>query len=97
LDAAEKLKMVVKYVDLEMRRLWKAMDGYGQDYNLMKTDILASYLKITLGDQYMKKQLLKLVEKASFWVIDDEKDLLCLLPGIQTYCFIPGDQQQDHG
>jgi hypothetical protein len=42
LDAAEKSKMVVKYVDLETRRLWKAMDGYGQDYNLMKTDILAS-------------------------------------------------------
>jgi len=61
----EKTKMVVKYVDKEMKKFWKRLEGYGDDYVMLKRKIMGAYLKTLLEDKLTVAELVKLVKKGA--------------------------------
>jgi len=71
----EKAKMVVKYVDKETKQFWKRLEGYGDDYAMLKRKIMGAYSKTHLEDKPTVAQLVKLVKKSARDVVEDEEDL----------------------
>jgi len=53
LTTKEKAKMVVKYVDKETKKFWKRLEGYENDYAILKRKIMGAYLKTLLEDKPM--------------------------------------------
>jgi len=43
LTTREKAKIVVKYMDKEMKQFWKRLEGYGDDYVKLKRKIIGAY------------------------------------------------------
>jgi hypothetical protein len=71
----EKARMVVKYVDKEMKQFWKRLDGYGTNYEKLKKDILGTYSKTLLDDKPTVNQLNKFIKKSVKAKVEDEEDL----------------------
>jgi len=71
----EKTKMVVKYVDKEMKKFWKRLEGYGDNYVMLKRKIMGAYLKTLLENKLTVAELVKLVKKSAKGSIEDEEDL----------------------
>jgi len=71
----EKAKIVVKYVDKEMKKFWKRLKGFGDDYMILKRKIMGAYSKILLEDKPTVAELVKLVKKSAKGSIADEEDL----------------------
>jgi len=47
----EKAKIVVKYADKEIKQFWKRLEGYGDNYAMLKRKIIGAYSKILLEDK----------------------------------------------
>jgi len=62
LTTKEKAKIVVKYVDKEMKKFWKRLEGFGDDYMILKRKIMGAYSKILLEDKPTVKTLNLTVE-----------------------------------
>jgi len=75
LTTKEKTKMVVKYVDKETKKFWKRLEGYGDDYVILKRKIMGVYSKTLLEDKPTVAELVKLVKKSAKGSIEDEKNL----------------------
>ena len=75
LTMKEKTKMVVKYVNKETKKFWKRLEGYGDDYAILKIKIMGAYLKTLLEDKLTVAELVKLVNKSAKGSINDEEDL----------------------
>ena len=75
LTTKEKAKIVVKYVDKEMKKFWKRLEGFGDDYMVLKRKIIGAYLKTLLENKPTVAKLVKLVKKLAKGNIADEKDL----------------------
>ena len=75
LTTKEKVKMVVKYVDKEMKKFWKRLEGFGDDYMILKRKIIEAYLKTFLEDKPTVAELVKLVKKSAKESIADKEDL----------------------
>jgi len=71
----EKTKMVVKYVNKETKKFWKRLEGYGDDYVMLKRKIMGAYSKTLLEDKLTVAKLVKLVKKSAKESIKDEEDL----------------------
>ena len=71
----EKVKIVVKYVDKEMKKFWKRLEGFGDNYMILKRKIIEAYLKTFLEDKPTVAKLVKLVKKSAKGNIADEEDL----------------------
>ena len=65
LTMKEKTKMVVKYVDKEMKKFWKRLEGYRDDYGILKRKIIEAYSKTLLEDKPAVAKLVKLVKKSA--------------------------------
>jgi len=59
LTTKEKTKMVVKYVDKEMKKFWKKLEGYGDDYVMLKRKIIKAYSKTFHEDKPIVAKLVK--------------------------------------
>jgi len=75
LTTKKKTKMVVKYVDKEMKKFWKRLEGYGDDYVMLKRKIMGAYSKTLLEDKLTVAELVKLVKKSVKESIEDKEDL----------------------
>ena len=75
LTTKEKTKMVVKYVDKKTKKFWKRLEGYGDDYVMLKRKIIGAYSKTFLEDKPTVAELVKLVKKSAKGSIEDEEDL----------------------
>jgi len=75
LTTKEKTKIVVKYVDKETKKFWKRLEGYGDDYMMLKRKIMGAYSKTLLEDKPTVAELVKLVKKSAKGSIEDEEDL----------------------
>jgi len=75
LTIREKVKVVVKYVDREMRKFWTRLEGYGDDYARLKKKIMGAYSKNFLEDEPIMAELIKLVKKSAKGTIKDKEDL----------------------
>ena len=62
-------------MDKEMKKFWKRLEGYGNNYATLKRKIVGAYLKTLLENKLIVAQLVKLVKKSARDVIEDEKDL----------------------
>ena len=51
LTMREKAKIVVKYADKEIKQFWKRLEGYGDNYAMLKRKIIGAYSKILLEDK----------------------------------------------
>jgi len=71
----EKVKIVVKYVDKEMKKFWKRLEGFGDNYMILKRKIIGTYSKTLLEDKLTVAKLVKLVKKSAKGSIADEEDL----------------------
>jgi len=71
----EKAKIVVKYVNKETKQFWKRLEGYGDDYAMLKKKIIEAYSKTLLEDKPTVAQLVKLVKKSAKGVVKDKEDL----------------------
>jgi len=71
----EKTKMVVKYVDKETKKFWKRLEGFGDDYMILKRKIIGAYSKTLLEDKPTVAELVKLIKKSAKGSIVDEEDL----------------------
>jgi len=71
----EKTKIVVKYIDREMRRFWTSSEGYGDDYAKLKKKIMGAYSKNFLEDKPAITELIKLVKKSAKGTVEDKEDL----------------------
>ena len=67
--------MVVKYVDKKIKKFWKRLERYGDDYGKLKRKIMGAYLKTLLEDKPTVTELVKLVKKSAKGSITDEEDL----------------------
>jgi len=75
LTTKEKTKMVVKYVDKKIKKFWKRLERYGDDYGKLKRKIMGAYSKTLLEDKPTVAKLVKLVKKSAKGSITDEEDL----------------------
>ena len=75
LTTKEKTKMVVKYVDKETKKFWKRLEGFGDDYMILKRKIMGAYSKTLLEDKPTVAELVKLIKKSAKGSIADEEDL----------------------
>jgi len=75
LTIEEKTKMVVKYMDKEMKKFWKRLERYEDDYGKLKRKIMEAYSKTFLENKLTVAKLVKLVKKSTKESITDEKDL----------------------
>ncbi|KAF8802581.1 hypothetical protein BYT27DRAFT_7260188 [Phlegmacium glaucopus] len=75
LDKVEKARIVVRYMDGVTKRFWRSLEGYEEDYEVLKEKILSSYLTTQLGEKYTTNELVKFVTKSANGVIDEETDL----------------------
>jgi len=75
LTTKEKVKIVVKYVDKETKKFWKRLEGFGDDYIILKRKIMGAYSKTLLEDKLTVTKLVKLVKKSAKGSIADEEDL----------------------
>jgi len=75
LTTKEKTKMVVKYVDKETKKFWKRLEGYRDDYVMLKRKIMGAYSKTLLENKPTVAKLVKLVKKSAKESIEDEEDL----------------------
>jgi len=75
LTTKEKTKMVVKYIDKETKKFWKRLEGYGDDYVMLKRKIMGAYSKTLLEHKPTVAELVKLVKKSAKGNIEDEEDL----------------------
>ena len=71
----EKVKIVVKYVDKEMKKFWKRLEGFGDNYMILKRKIIGTYSKTLLENKLTVAKLVKLVKKSAKGSIADEEDL----------------------
>jgi len=71
----EKVKIVVKYVDKKMKKFWKRLEGFGDNYMILKRKIIGTYSKTLLEDKLTVAKLVKLVKKSAKGSIADEEDL----------------------
>ncbi|KXN91863.1 hypothetical protein AN958_11543 [Leucoagaricus sp. SymC.cos] len=76
----EKAKVVVKYVDKEMKAYWKRMEGYDKEWGKLKDVILDGYLTLSLDSgKPTVAQLVKIMKSYKKGKIEDEEEL-------DTYC-----------
>lgn len=75
LTVKEKVKVVVKNVDKEMKKFWKRLEGFEYDYVQLKQKILTTYLKMLLKGKPTVVQLVKMVKKLAKGFLEDEEDL----------------------
>jgi len=75
LTTKEKTKMVVKYVNKETKKFWKRLEGYRDDYMILKRKIMGAYSKTLLQNKLTVAELVKLVKKSAKESIADEEDL----------------------
>ena len=75
LTTKKKTKMVVKYVDKETKKFWKRLEGFGDDYMILKRKIMGAYSKTLLEDKPTVAELVKLIKKSAKGSIADEEDL----------------------
>jgi len=75
LTMKEKTKMVVKYMDKKIKKFWKRLERYGDDYGKLKRKIMEAYSKTLLENKPTVAELVKLVKKSAKGSITDEKDL----------------------
>jgi len=75
LTTKEKTKIVVKYVDKETKKFWKRLEGYRDNYAILKRKIMGAYSKTLLEDKPTVAKLVKLVKKSAKGSIHDEEDL----------------------
>jgi len=75
LTTKEKAKMVVKYIDKETKKFWKRLEGFEDNYMILKRKIMGAYLKTLLEDKPTVAELVKLVKKSAKGSIADEEDL----------------------
>jgi len=75
LTTKKKTKMVVKYVDKETKKFWKRLEGFGDDYMILKRKIMGAYSKTLLEDKLTVAELVKLIKKSAKGNIADEEDL----------------------
>ncbi|KAF8634280.1 hypothetical protein AX17_004236 [Amanita inopinata Kibby_2008] len=75
LSEKEKTKVVVRYTDAKTRQFWKSLEGYGEDFEVLKGKILESYSKSQQGEKYTTNQLVKIISQHADGDIDDEDDL----------------------
>ena len=75
LTTKEKTKMVVKYVDKKTKKFWKRLEGYGDNYVMLKRKIMGAYSKTLLEDKPTVAELVKLVKKSAKGSIEDKEDL----------------------
>ena len=75
LTTKEKTKIVVKYVNKETKKFWKRLEGYKDDYMMLKRKIIEAYLKTLLEDKPIVAELVKLVKKSPKESIEDEENL----------------------
>ena len=61
----EKARVVVRYTDNAMRRFWKSLEGFEEDYKKLKDNILNSYSKTQLGERFSVSELAKFIEKSA--------------------------------
>ena len=54
---------------------WKRLEGYGDDYMMLKRKIMGAYSKTLLEDKLTVAKLVKLVKKSAKGSIEDEEDL----------------------
>ena len=47
----ERTKIMVKYMDKEMKKFWKRLEGYGNNYATLKRKIVGAYLKTLLENK----------------------------------------------
>jgi len=71
----EKTKIVVKYIDKETKKFWKRLEGYGDNYIILKRKIIGAYSKTLLENKPTVAELVKLVKKSAKGSIEDEEDL----------------------
>jgi hypothetical protein len=65
LDAKEKSKAVVRYMDDKTKWYWKTLDGYDHDLVTLKQSIEGTYSKTELEPTFLVKKLAKLGEKSA--------------------------------
>jgi len=75
LTTKEKTKMVVKYMNKETKKFWKRLEGFGDDYMILKRKIMGAYSKTLLEDKPTVAELVKLIKKSAKGSIADEEDL----------------------
>jgi len=75
LTTKEKVKIVVKYMDKETKKFWKRLEGFGDDYIILKRKIMGAYSKTLLEDKPTVAKLVKLVKKSAKESIADKEDL----------------------
>jgi len=75
LTTKEKTKIVVKYVNKETKKFWKRLEGYKDDYMMLKRKIIGAYLKTLLEDKPIVAELVKLVKRSPKGSIEDEENL----------------------
>jgi len=71
----KKTKTVVKYVDKEMKKFWKRLKGFGDNYMILKRKIIGAYSKTLLEDKLIVAELVKLIKKSAKGSIADEENL----------------------
>ena len=54
---------------------WKRLEGYGDDYMMLKRKIMGAYSKTLLENKLTVAELVKLVKKSAKESIADEEDL----------------------
>ncbi|KAF8812182.1 hypothetical protein BYT27DRAFT_7087875 [Phlegmacium glaucopus] len=75
LGGREMSRMVVRYVDRETRACWKELDGYDEDYKVLKKKIMKAHRKARLEDHPVFPQLVKLIKKSAKGIMEDEDGL----------------------
>ncbi|KAF8639251.1 hypothetical protein AX17_001616 [Amanita inopinata Kibby_2008] len=75
LTTQDKARVVVRYTDAETKRFWKCLEGYDENFEMLKGKILKSYSKSRLGEAFTRNQLAKLISRSADGEIDDEGDL----------------------
>jgi len=75
LTTKEKVKIVVKYMNKETKKFWKRLEGFGDNYMILKRKIMGAYSKTLLEDKPAVAELVKLVKKSAKESIADEEDL----------------------
>ncbi|KXN85038.1 hypothetical protein AN958_11776 [Leucoagaricus sp. SymC.cos] len=75
LTVKEKAKMVVKYVNKETKAFWKRLEGYNQDYSILRKKIMKAYSKTLLDNKLTVAHLVKLIKQSAKEDVEDEEDL----------------------
>jgi hypothetical protein len=75
LTEKEKSKEVVKYADKESKEFWKGLEGYDDDFMVLKDKILSLYSKEHVDNMLMVQKLKKYVKKTFCYCMYKEEEL----------------------